>query len=126
MVGNTANALIESEVQKSVANVTLLKELNTVLKHDAPGVLGMTGQNQFYLTLKPRPDLDLKYPVIGKVIAGAGVLEKLTKDDAIRSVRVIRVGQAATDFKTDNEAFQKLLQEKAKTLAPVKPPAKKK
>ena len=126
VIANLASGSIESPIQKSVAEVALLNELNTVLKHNAAGVLGMTGQNQFYLTLKARPDLDSKYPAIGKVIAGASVLEKLTKDDAIRSVRIIRVGQAATDFNTYNEAFQKLQQEKAKTLAPVKAPAKKK
>jgi cyclophilin family peptidyl-prolyl cis-trans isomerase len=124
VAGDTASGLIESDIQKSVAGVTLLRELNTVLKHDASGVLGMTGENQFYLTLKARSDFNAKYPAIGKVIAGAGVMEKLTKDDPIRSIRIIRVGQAATDFKTDNDSFQKLLQEKAKTLAPVKAPAK--
>lgn len=126
VLGNLASGSIESAIQKSVAEVVLLKELNTILKHDAAGILGMTGQNQFYLTLKARPDLDPKSVAIGKVIAGAGVLEKLTKDDAIQSIRITRVGQAATDFKTDNDSFQKLLQEKAKTLAPLKPPVKKK
>ena len=117
---NVASGLIESEVQKSVAGVTLLRELNTTLHHDAPGVLGMTGENQIYLTLKPRPDLDVKYPAIGRVIAGAPALDKLAKGYEIRSVRIVRVGKAATDFKTDNESFQKLLQEKAKVLAPIK------
>ncbi len=120
VAAGVASGVIESEVQKAVAGVTLLKELNTVLKHDAPGVLGMTGENQFYLTLNPRPDLDLKHPAIGKVIAGASVLEKLAQGDDIRSVRIVRVGTAASDFNTDDESFQNLLQEKAKTLAPVK------
>ena len=125
---NVASGLIESEIQKSVAGVTLLKELNTTLRHNAPGVLGMTGENQIYLTLKARPDLDVKYPAIGKVIAGSSVLEKLAKGYEIRSIRIVRVGRAAADFKTDNESFQKLLQEKAKTLAPIKSkaPVKKK
>jgi carboxypeptidase Q len=120
VAADVASGVIESEVQKAVAGVTLLKERNTVLKHDAPGVLGMTGENQFYLTLKPRPDLDLKSPAIGRVIAGASVLEKLAQGDDIRSVRIVRVGAAASDFNTDDESFQNLLQEKAKTLAPVK------
>jgi len=117
---NVASGLIESEIQKSVAGVTLLKELNMVQHHDAPGVLGMTGENQIYLTLKARPDLDRMYPAIGKVIAGSSVLEKLAKGSEIRNVRIVRVGRAATDFKTDNESFQKLWQEKAKTLSPIK------
>jgi cyclophilin family peptidyl-prolyl cis-trans isomerase len=126
VAANLASGSIESDLQKSVPAFTPLHELNTVMKHDAPGVLGMTGQNQFYLTLKSRPDLDPKYPIIGKVIAGASVLEKLTKDDAIRNIIIRRIGKAATDFKTDTDSFQKLLAEKAKILAPVKAPAKKK
>jgi hypothetical protein len=42
-------------------------------------------------------------------MAGADVLKKLQKVDSVPSVRIIRVGQAAKDFKTDNEAFKKLL-----------------
>jgi peptidylprolyl isomerase len=79
----------------------------------APGILGMSYENRFYLTLKAKPGFDAQYPAIGRTIAGAEVLKKLQKDDAVRSVRIIRVGQAAKDFKTDNEAFKKLL-EKAK------------
>ena len=112
--------MIESEIQKSVAGVKLVRELNMVQRHDAAGVLGMNGENQFYLTLKPRPDLDVKSAAIGKVIAGASVLEKLAKGDEIRSIRIVRVGKAAAGFKTDNESFQKLLAEKSKTLAPLR------
>jgi len=32
------------------------------------------------------------------------------KGEAIRSIRIVRVGQAARDFKTDDEAFKKLLE----------------
>jgi len=34
------------------------------------------------------------------------------KGDAIRSIRIVRAGQAARDFKTDDESFQKLLETK--------------
>jgi hypothetical protein len=34
------------------------------------------------------------------------------KGDAIRSIRIVRVGQAARDFKTDDEAFEILLEAK--------------
>jgi hypothetical protein len=39
-------------------------------------------------------------------------LEGLKKGDAIRSIRITRVGQAARDFKTDDEAFKKLMAKK--------------
>ena len=34
----------------------------------------------------------------------------MKKGDAIRSIRIVRVGTAARDFKTDDEAFKKLLE----------------
>jgi len=107
--GGAANAVISSDLQKSAAGYPLPKELNAVLKHDSPGILGMSYENRFYLTLKAKPGFDALYPAIGRTIAGADVLKKLAKDDAVRSVRIIRVGQAAKDFKTDNESFKKLL-----------------
>jgi hypothetical protein len=38
------------------------------------------------------------------------LLKTVKKGDAIRSIRIVRVGQAARDFKTDDEAFKKLLE----------------
>jgi len=108
--GGLASGIIVSDVQKAVAGVILPKATNPALKHDSPGVLGMTYENRFYLTLAKKPDLDAKYPAIGKLIAGAGVLKKMKAEDAVRSVRIIRVGQAAREFKTDNATFQKLLE----------------
>jgi cyclophilin family peptidyl-prolyl cis-trans isomerase len=110
LAGGAATAVISSDVQKSAAGYPLPKERNTVLKHDAAGILGMSYENRFYLTLKPKSGFDAQYPAIGRMIAGADVLKKLQKDDAVRGVRIIRVGQAAKDFKTDNEAFKKLLE----------------
>jgi hypothetical protein len=43
------------------------------------------------------------------VIAGKDQLAGLKKGDAIRSIRITRVGQAARDFRTDDEAFGKLM-----------------
>ncbi len=34
----------------------------------------------------------------------------LRKDDEIKSIRIIRVGPEARDFKTDDESFRKLLE----------------
>ena len=105
-----ASVLVVSDLQKSVAGVSLPKTTNPALKHDGPGVLGMSYENRFYLTLKKVPGLDDKYPAIGRLVAGAGILAKLKKDDPVRSVRIIRVGQAAREFKTDNASFKKLLE----------------
>jgi len=107
--GGLINGVVVSEIQKSVAIPSLPLAINTALKHDAAGVLGISGPNAFYLTLQKNPALDKKSTAIGKVIAGLDLLPELKKGDAIRSIRITRVGQAARDFKTDDEAFKKLL-----------------
>ena len=101
--------LVVSDVQKSVAIPALPLTRNAALKNDSAGVLGVTGPNAFYLTLRKRAGLDKTATAIGRTIAGLDLLKTVKKGDAIRSVRIVRVGQAARDFKTDDEAFQKLL-----------------
>lgn len=103
------SSLIVSDVQKTVAIASLPMTANAALKHDAVGILGVSGPNGFYLTLQRNPGLDKKYTAIGKVIAGLGQLQDLKTGDAVRSIRITRVGQTGRDFKTDDEAFNKLL-----------------
>jgi len=110
--GGLATMQIVSDVQKSVAIPKLPKTTNKAVKHDAAGILGLSGPNTFYLTLQKNKGLDGKYAALGKVIAGADRLVGLKKGDAIRSVRITRVGQAARDFKTDDEGFKKLMAQK--------------
>jgi cyclophilin family peptidyl-prolyl cis-trans isomerase len=107
--GGLVNGIVESETQKAVAIAKLPKTTNAALKHDAAGVLGASGPNTFYLTLKKNSGLDKKNAAIGKVVAGASVLSEIKATDAIRSVRIVRVGQAARDFKTDDDGFKALL-----------------
>ena len=68
------------------------------------------GPNAFYVTTKANPGFDKKYTALGKVIAGADVVAALKPGDAIRRIQITRVGQAARDFKTDDESFKKLLE----------------
>jgi len=102
--------LVVSEVQKSVAVPALAFAANPALKHDGAGILGVSGPNAFHLTLRKRAGLDKSATAIGKTIAGLDLLKTLKKGDPIRSIRIVRVGQAARDFKTDDEAFKKLLE----------------
>jgi carboxypeptidase Q len=104
--------LVVSDVQKSVAVPSLPLTANASLKHDAAGILGVSGPNAFYLTLQKDSGLDKTGTAIGKTIAGLDLLPKVKKGDALRSIRIVRVGQAARDFKTDDEAFKKLLEPK--------------
>ena len=112
--GGSASFIVESETQKSVAVAKLPKTTNKAVKHDAAGVIGLSGPNTFYLTLKKDTGLDGKYPALGKVIAGLSQLQGLKAAEPIRSIRITRVGQAARDFKTDDEAFKKLMDVKKK------------
>ncbi len=103
------SGVIVSDIQKSVAVKTLPRQLNAVLKHDGAGILGLSAPNAFYITLAKNQGYDRRYAAIGKVIAGADYLAQIKKSDAIRSVRITRVGQAASGFKTDDEGFSQWL-----------------
>jgi len=113
--GGLISGLVVSDIQKSVAIPKLPKTMNPAVKHDVVGILGVSGPNQFYITLQKNAGLDKKYTALGKIVGGLGQLQDIKKGDPIRSIRITRVGQPARDFKTDDEAFNKLL-----------PPAKKK
>ena len=58
------------------------------------GTVGMaldwrdTGSSQFFITFSPQPQLDPRYTVFGHVVSGMDVLDKLTKWDVMRRVRV--------------------------------------
>jgi carboxypeptidase Q len=103
------SGLVVSEVQKTVAVAKLPLASNPAVKHDVAGVLGLSGPNQFYITTQKTTGLDKKFTALGKAVAGLGQVPEIKKGDAIRSIRITRVGQAARDFKTDDEAFGKLL-----------------
>jgi hypothetical protein len=107
--GGLVSGLVVSDVQKTVAIPKLPLIPNPSVKHDAAGVLGVSGPNQFYITTQKNGGLDRKFTALGRIIAGIGTLPEIKKGDAIRSIRITRVGPAARDFKTDDEAFNKLL-----------------
>jgi cyclophilin family peptidyl-prolyl cis-trans isomerase/HEAT repeat protein len=47
-----------------------------------------TGGSQFFITHSPQPHLDGRYTVLGRVVAGMEVVDRLQQWDAIRRVRV--------------------------------------
>ncbi|MEI6386187.1 MAG: peptidylprolyl isomerase [Spirochaetota bacterium] len=86
-------------------------EISSDLRHDAPGVLAManagpdTNGSQFYITLAATPFLDGKYNVFGRVVSGMDTVRTIAIGDKMNSVTIIRIGNAAKAFVTDQAAF---------------------
>ena len=92
---------------------TFADEFVAGLTNDVVGALSManegpdTNGSQFFLTLEPVGRLDFLHTVFGRTVRGADVLAKVLPGDAM-TVRILRIGQAARDFKADDSAFAAL------------------
>src|SRR5205823_5463301 len=86
-------------------------EIDPSLKHDKAGILSManagpdTNGSQFFITHGPTPHLDGRHTVFGHVVEGQDVVSKIVNGDAIKSVKIIRVGDKAKAFKGDEADF---------------------
>lgn len=92
---------------------TFRNEYHPSLKHDSPGVLAMansganTNGSQFYITIVPKPDLDNRYTVFGKVLEGQNHVDRTLRNDKIYYIAIHRIGEKAKNFNAV-EIFNKL------------------
>ncbi|MBL7790259.1 MAG: peptidylprolyl isomerase [Chitinophagales bacterium] len=83
---------------------TFPDEFHEELSHDGPGILSMansgknTNGSQFFITHMKTEWLNGVHSIFGRVIEGQDVVNKITADDVIDSIRILRNTSEAQNF----------------------------
>jgi peptidylprolyl isomerase len=72
------------------------------MANSGPGTNG----SQFFITHTATPHLNDKHTVFGRVVKGMEVVNSIKQEDFIRKLNIIRIGDEAKKFQTDEAAFQ--------------------
>jgi cyclophilin family peptidyl-prolyl cis-trans isomerase len=93
-------------------NEICLPELN----HGRPGMVNMandgphTNGSEWCIMLGDRSYLDGDYTVFGRVVRGMEVVFKITQEDVVQHVKIVRVGEAAEAFRPTTESFTAMVE----------------
>jgi hypothetical protein len=107
--GGMIQGVLDSPVQRSVRVDVLPATSDSPLSNEGPGMFGLSGTDGFFLTVGRAAEAGPRGEVFGEVVAGAHTLGDFSPGDEIRGIRILRSGDAARAFATDDEAFQRLL-----------------
>jgi cyclophilin family peptidyl-prolyl cis-trans isomerase len=90
-------------------------EIHARLNHNRAGMMNManaganTNASQFCFMLGDRSYLNGDYSVFGEVVEGLDVVMKIAQGDTIESVRIVRAGAKAREFRPTTESFRAML-----------------
>ena len=89
-------------------------ETDNGLVFDKPGILAMansgpdTNGSQFFITHVATPWLNAKHTIFGRVVNGQNIVDATAGNDAIKSIRIKRIGKKAKAWTVNSAVFKKL------------------
>jgi peptidylprolyl isomerase len=92
---------------------TIPRETGTAFSAASPGTLMMDGfsseasGSRFFITMTADAFLDTKFTAFGQMVDGTNTLKKLKKGDVVKSVKIIRIGDASENILFDRETFDR-------------------
>ncbi len=109
VVDGVIHGVVESETQASMMVRELPLPANSTVPTAGTGTFGLTGPNSFAILSGQGGPPAGSFTPMGRVVAGSRRLADLASGMEIRTIRILRSGEAAAAFPTDDASFQELL-----------------